>query len=106
MSPRQIGSETVFYDDLGQLMQTTDVLGAVTQVSYDRSGRMAWSEDASRGASVSRLWLGTTASACGAAGVLADLPTPLGWHTLTYACFGASAFAALTIARTPDPGES
>jgi RHS repeat-associated protein len=40
-------TETTYYDDLGQLMQTDDVRGETTHAGFNRRGQFVWSEDAS-----------------------------------------------------------
>jgi hypothetical protein len=81
--------------------QATALVLGTASVYLLLASRVPW-----RGAAVGRLWFMGTIGGCAIAGTLADLPTPLGWNSLAYSCFGASAFAALTAATTPDPAES
>lgn len=76
--------------------RTAVILGAAS-VYLLLAGRVP-----SRRVDIRGRWLLVTIAASVIAGVLADLPTPLGWHTLAYACFGASAFVTLLVAATAD----
>jgi hypothetical protein len=56
-------------------------------------GRLPW-----RRSDVGARWVLVAAAGSAIAGILADLPTVIGWHTVTYAAFGASASIALSAA--------
>jgi hypothetical protein len=75
----------------------TAVIFGAASVYLVAAGRAPW-----RRVQIQDRWLLVTIGACAIAGVLADLPTPLGWHTLAYSCFGASAFMTLLAAASPE----
>lgn len=85
--------------DRSDFPRTALVLG-VASVYLAVAGRLPW-----RRVGPPRLFAWSIAAVAAVIGQLADLPRPLGWHTLTYGLFAISAYLTLLAACEGRPSQ-